>query len=301
GIKMGKTPLRPYGGTTRTADYTPRFTEEKLIPIVGSKVSMGMITSLDPEDIPNEAVIDAANIRVRYDKTSRRPGTNLLEPTKPDSNTILKLYNFKRNSGDQDFIRFTADGLYRRGASSWIPIVGTLTGSVTDRYSVVTAFDKLVFSNNGVDNIQVVDISTDTFAPLGNAPRYKYITAFANRIIGAYYNETGTENPAQVGWSADQLITEWDPLTDISAGSGPLIESPGDLADFITGIQGFTNVLVITRERSIWLATKNPSASQPLNFFCAIPGIGCGCPHSRSEERRVGKECGYRWAPCDRK
>lgn len=277
---MGKTPLRPYGGTVRSADYAPRFTKEELIPLIGSKVNLGMITSLDPEDIPSEALTDASNVRIRYDKTSRRPGTILLDPAKPDSETVLKLYNFKRNSGDQDFIRFTALGLHKRGGVAWTPITGVLTGTIANRFSVVTAFDRLVFSNDGVDEIQVADSGVATFARLGNAPRYRYITAFANRIVGAYYNETGTENPAQVGWSADQDIDEWDPINDVSAGSGPLIESPGDLADFITGIQGFTNVLVITRERSIWLATKNPSASEPFNFFAAIPGIGCGCPHS---------------------
>ena len=38
--------------------------------------------------------------------------------------------------------------------------------------------------------------------------------------------------------------------------------------------------MIILREKSVWLATKQPSATNPFNFFAAVPGIGCNVPYS---------------------
>lgn len=258
-----------------------RYIDEQKTVIHEARINQGMVTSVDPSDIDTAAVQDLLNARVRYDKTLVRVGHTVLTPTKPDSSTIQAIYTFKKNDGTRNVLRFDEDKVYKRGAGSWTEITGTLTGTTTDRFQVITAFDQCVFTN-GVDDIQVCNTGLTTHADLGNAPKYKYITAFYNRVVGANYVHATTPNPIQVGWSKDGDITEWDPLNHPSAGSNPLIESPGDLADFITGVFGFTSVMLIPRERSIWIATKQPSATYPFYFSCVVPGKGCNAPYSIS-------------------
>ena len=274
---------KPYGGKIgnhfRLGNSQIEDDDED-ITIVEGQITGGMDSQSDPVVIPTSRLTVAQGVRNRFGITFRRDGTVKLDPTKPNSSAVLDFYYFKKHAGTEHLIRFDQDKLYKRGAASWTEITGAgLTGTDVDRFSIVTAFDQLVFSNNGVEKIQVVNAGTTTYAALGNAPKYKYITAFYNRIVGAYYNEA-TPNPVQIGWSGDGNITEWDPLTDPSAGSGPLIESPEDVADHITGIFSLSSQLVVLRERSIFVATKQPIASQPFSFYCDVPGLGCNCPWS---------------------
>jgi hypothetical protein len=273
--------IRPYGSWLgqKIQPRDPRHKPAELVPIVSARINSGMITTIDAEDIQDSALTSALNTRIRFDKTSRRRGTESFGDTPPDAFKILALYNFKDNAGVGTLIRFTKDGLYSDPAS-WTAITGTLTGSDSDRFNIAVAFNKIVFSNSGIDPIQVINLAGPSFTDLGDAPNYKYVTVFANRVVGANNATTGFENPIEVGWSGDGNITVWDSMTDQSAGSGPLIESPGDTADFITGVFGFTNVLIVLRERSLWVATKQPIAEAPFNFYADIPGIGCNCPYS---------------------
>lgn len=258
----------------------PRRQREPKRAVVSARVNFGMATSIDFADIPDGAGTDIFNCRIRYDKTVTRFGSLLFEDNQvtPLSDAVLGVYRFETNAGLAHLIRFAANtvAVYQSGA--WTEITGTQTTPIS-YYQAVTAFDQLVFTN-GVDEIQVVDPTLATFAQLGNAPAYKYITSFYNRVVGFNFLDNTTPNPIQLGWSGDGDITEWDPLVDRSAGSTPIIESPGDLADFGTGVFGFTNVMIILRQKSIWLATKQPSATNPFNLFAAVPGVGCDCPMS---------------------
>jgi hypothetical protein len=157
-----------------------------------------------------------------------------------------------------------------------------LNGTSADRFSTAIAQNLFVFANNGVNFIQQLDVSAPpgTFGRLGNAPRAKYLTGFYNRIIAANYTDPLVGTPATLGWSGDTNPTQWDPLVDPSAGISPLLESPGDYADFISGVFGFTNVLIVMRERSIWMATKQPIGTDPFFFSATVSGIGSNCPDS---------------------
>lgn len=236
-----------------------------------------MIVQLDSADIPNSALQLAQNAAVRFDKTSRRYGCTLLTPGKPDSLPVLAITTIKKKVGTVFTVRFTRSSLFRLGTSVWTAITGTLAGSDTDRIQAVNVLDELIFANNGVDPIQKVDFGTDTFAQLGNAPAYRYITGFYNRAVGAALRGV---NEVQVGWSADGVINEWDPGINETAGFSPILESPSDLSDFITGIFAFTNNMIMLREQSIWVVTKQPIPTNPFNFYAAFPGIGCDAPNS---------------------
>lgn len=242
-----------------------------------SRLNAGMINQLDPADIPSGACQLIQNGAVRYDKTSRRYGCTLLTPAKPDALPVLALTFIRKKDGTPFTVRFTRSSVFSRGGLSWTPIVGTLSGVDKDRIQAVNVLDELIFSNNGADEIQKIDFGALTFADLGNAPKYRYVTGFYNRAVGAALRDV---NEVQVGWSADGVIDEWDPLVNETAGFSPILESPSDLSDFITGIYAFTNNMILLREQSIWIVTKQPIPTNPFNFYAAFPGIGCDSPNS---------------------
>ncbi|PIQ16430.1 MAG: hypothetical protein COW67_03010, partial [Flavobacteriales bacterium CG18_big_fil_WC_8_21_14_2_50_32_9] len=249
---------------------------------IEARMNAGMITMFDPVDIPPSAVQLGKNVRFRFDRVSRRAGFRLFDIAKPNAFPVITLGFHKKNNNNTFFLRFTSTTIFYVAGGAWVPVapIGlVLAGTDTDRFQVVTALDRLVFTNNGVDVIQEIDFTLNQYKPLGNAPQARFITGFANRIVAANIGGL-TPNSAMVQWSGDGNLDEWDPLVDESAGFNPLVESPADLGDAITGIFGFTNVMIILREQSIWLATKQPIAQAPFNFFTIFPGVGCDAPDS---------------------
>lgn len=248
-----------------------------------SRLNKGIINSLDSADIDNGACQNIINGMIRFDKTSRRYGMSLIVDdndipiVKPDSEPVLALIFISKKDGTPYTVRFTPTTVHRIAIDVWSPMTGTLLGGQYDRIQAVNVLDELIFSNNGANNIQKVDFTGESFGDLGNAPAYRYITGFYNRAVGAARRDA---NEVEVGWSGDNNIDEWDPTVDETAGSSPILESTSDLSDFITGIYAFTNNMILLREHSIWVVTKQPIPTLPFNFQTAFPGIGCNAPNS---------------------
>ncbi|KKM20370.1 hypothetical protein LCGC14_1646160 [marine sediment metagenome] len=139
---------------------------------------------------------------------------------------------------------------------------------------------------NGVDKLQKLDLDAETISDLGTiAPASKYVTGFSERVVGAN-NGNSDEAAETLSWSGNRNLDEYDALEDISAGNKRLDTSPRAIVDPIMGVFGFSSVMIIPRERSIWLATQNPVASDPFNTFRAVPGVGTDLPGSIA----IGKE-----------
>lgn len=270
---------KPFGGTVPNKDQSiPLPPDNKKLWMAGNV--LGMNSSNDPADIPVEVGVAAINAVSRFDGLERREGYRIETNTKPDSNKILYTHYHKQNDGTTNIWRFTKNSVYRKNSVTWTNYVGALTGGDTDQIRAVSCFDKIVFTN-GKDRIQLINIGANTFADLSAfaATKYKYITTFYNRVIGAY--DVLNSKPTTIGWSAEYPnIDQWDSSTYPDAGSGPLIDSPNDESDFITQIAGAEEQLFVTRERSIWVGTKQPSASNPFYFRTLIASIGCDCPNS---------------------
>jgi len=254
-----------------------------------ARINQGMITMIDPADIPTGALQVARNANCRFDKTSRRFGTYLFTPVKPNSQPVLACYFFRKNDGTSYFLRFTTTTLHRLNGAVWTPITGAaLVGTIKDRYNIITAFNRCIFTNNGKNVVQQFKSATDTYVPLGNAPQAKYITGFYNRVVLA--NIVSRDEPISIDWSAEGALgsvigdgtglEQFNNAVDETAGTTPLIESPSDFADFVSGIFGFTNYMIVLREQSIWIATKNPIPTNPFQFSSVFPGLGCNCPDS---------------------
>lgn len=269
---------------------------EQMQLFAASQLNKGMITIIDPADIPPEAVVLAKNCNIRFDKTGSRAGFSVASLISPNVvvSPIIRIDDLKVIAGTRYIFIFKANGeiWYSSDMLTLHQVTGG-TGAILDprpgRLTTAMVYDqtlgdyRLVIADNILKKIQMITFgSPDKIDPidLGSsttmAPKAKFVTKFDNRVVAAYSDVS----PITVYWSADGLISEWDPAVDPSAGSNPLVETPGDVADFITGLYGFTNLLIIMRENSIWLATKQPIASSPFNFFAAVPGIGCNCPYS---------------------
>lgn len=275
------------------------------------RVDGGMNTRVDPADIPNNQLVVARNVYVDSDKLVKFNGTIQFTPARPsgdllqedaaillqedssfllldqgDTDPINILYTFQRFDGTTIFLRFTDTKVYRRLSNSWLEITSATPFTIpTGGRLRVLPFNDRLFFVSGTNNIYEINFSTNTYAYLGNAGKYKYITGFFNRIVGANKYDLSTPNPTLVAWSGDLNFTQWDPNTDISAGSTPLLEAASDFADPITGLFGFASVMLILRERSLWTAQKRPVASNPFLFQAAFPFVGCDTPNSAVQKR----------------
>lgn len=250
-----------------------------------ARIDGGQNTRIDPADLPNDTFVDARNVRVTSDRTQRAVGTAVFTPVKPNSNRVLLFTSAKRFDGTSIYMRFDTQKLHRITAGSWVEITGSgFASGVTQRPRLVTLNDRYFFIN-GRDYIQEINFTANTYARLGNAPRYTYACGFFNRLVGANLYDASSPNPVQIGWSGDINFGEWNPATDVSAGSTPLVEAQSDYQEAITGIFGFAQVMLILRERSLWTATKRPVASNPFAFQAAFPYVGCDSPNSAAQTR----------------
>jgi hypothetical protein len=275
--------------SSKTADSLvqrqPQFPEEPIV-IIESRLNGGMNTYVDPADLQNFQMQLSQNCEIRADKIQRRPGTEDLGTTKPNSDPVLLYTAFKRFDGSTIYLRFTKNKLYRLGVGSWTEITSASAFSITNttRIRFTTLNDRFFFTVGNKD-IQEVNFTANTYADLGNAGAYKYITGFFNRLVGANLYDVSSPNPTLVAHSGDINFAEWDALTDISAGSTPLLEAATDFADPISGLFGFASVMLILRERSLWTATKRPVASSPFQFQASFPYAGCDTPNSATQKR----------------
>lgn len=238
----------------------------------------GLILDANPQSIPDNALQTLNNGNYIRNQLYRRNGLSRYTIDPPDVNRISSIFAFFEERTGVNFIRVTANSLYKAGVSGWEHITGpALIGPATDPFSFTIADNRPFFSNNGNNVIQEIDPVAGTYAALGDAPKYKYIASAFDRVVGANLVDV-TNVPYQIGWSGALNYGEWDPSVDISAGFTPLVNSPSDLSDAINGVFYVASALCIIRERSIWLGTNLPSATNPFNFFVSIPKVGCDCP-----------------------
>ncbi len=242
--------------------------------IAQSKLNGGLVTSIDPRNLENNQFQQLENFSVEYDRIKTVPGLTLAGSVTGYVQTIAEHSN--------SIIFITRTGVSRVGDIGTVEnvLAGTaLSAGVFDYNNVAVINDRFFFSNYGADEIQEADLIGLTFGDLGNAPKYKFLIALNNRLVGAHLRGA-SPNPVEIGWSGDLNFGEWNPLVDVSAGSFPLVESPAGVTDEITGIVPFFGGGMLFRERSIYQINTQPSADQPFSFVLLSTDIGCDTPGS---------------------
>lgn len=271
---------------TRKPVPSPPPSAEQMQLVSEVRLDGGMNTYVDPADLPGNQLVLARNCYVTADQIRRSRGTSLFTPAAPNTDPILLIYAFQRFDLTTILLRFTKNKIHRAGPSSWTEITSATPYTITDEERIrVLPFNDRLFFVTGKHQIYEINFTANTYAYLGNSDKYKYITGFFNRVVGAYKYDASTPNPTLVAWSGDINFTQWNPATDISAGNTPLLEGAGDFADPITGLFGFASVMLILRERSLWTASKRPVASSPFSFQAAFPSVGCDCPNTATQKR----------------
>jgi hypothetical protein len=240
----------------------------------------GLVSQFDPKNIEPNQLVQATNVDTRDDRTQRSFGFTLFTPAKPNSNKVLQLVPYNEFNGTVRLVRFTRNSLHLWSAGSWTAITGAALSGTDQSMIGAVEFNNRFFFGNQVDALQEINFVGPTYAAAGNAPKFKYWCSFANRIIGASLYHATTPNPILVGWSGDLNPTEWNNLVDISAGSTPLIDQPRDFSDELTGVFAFSDLMVLPREHTIWVATRQPSATSPFYFYVEVKTLGCDSPQS---------------------
>ena len=249
----------------------PKKPDEEQVLAIGV-LNKGMVSSVDPADLDDATLSICKNARVRFDKTSRRLGKSTYGPTKPDSLKVRKIIEYRFGESTYYTIRVTNTGVhYSDGTSAWAAVSGTLSGGDQNVVSAAIVLDTLILAN-GVNRLQKVDLSAGLSDLGAIAPIARFVTGFADRVVAA--------DLRNIYWSGNRNIDEFDAAIDTSAGQTPIDISPTDRVDYITGVFGLSTVMVIPREKSIWLATRQPIASNPFNFYSAVPKIGFDVPGS---------------------
>lgn len=249
-------------------------------PLWESKLSGGMISSIDQQNLENNQFAIMKNMVTRFDHVSRRNGAKLFTPAKPNANKILGWFLYQKGDSSEKIIRFTKNTIHAASAGAWAALAGgALAGTDFDKWRTTILEDRMFATNNGVDVIQEIDIVGNTYFALGNAPKYKYIAGFGDRVVG-WFLSGGVPIANQLGWSGNRNYAEWNPLVDESAGSKIITTSASDSGDFGSGIMSFGSVLVLVRNKSIWEATLQPIAQDPFNVYQRVSNIGSDAPDS---------------------
>jgi len=242
----------------------------------------GFINDSDPAQIPPNALVVADNVAYIRNMLFRRNGLQPYSLTKPNSSKVLNIYAANQVGSGLNIYRFDQSKIYVARSTGFVEITPNIiaanSGGLTDYFSF-TAGDNRTFFCNGVDPIREIDPVALQYKQLGNAPVYKYITMAFNRLIGA--NRVDTTNvPYEIGWSGLMNYGEYDPTVDLSAGLTPLVDSPSDTSDDLTGISSYGNTLIACREKSMWLGSFTRSSTNPFSFYSALPKLGADTPRT---------------------
>lgn len=219
------------------------------------------------------------NARCRDYWVGRRPGTSVYMP-KPDGNPVHGVLTVYLPNDIQWLLRITDQDIYgTRSSDGWHQFTSTgnpLTGTSHIRTSQLLGYLILATAHTKLIG---VDLNNQTYDEIEQAPRAKFVTSFADRIVAANVLDPGFGSTT-IKWSANADPFVWSALDDESAGQETLVSSPADTGDDITGLVSLRNLMLILRERSLWIATRNPVAIAPFRFEPLSVGIGCGLPYS---------------------
>lgn len=274
GASIGK--ITPVDRRWRGVRFEPIPTQE----IVVQSVTDGQWTSKSRDKLPAGSAKIARNARCRDYWIGRRPGTNTII-AKPDSNPVMKIITLHLPGDRKYLVRITDSTIHAtRALNGWQAIAGSgLVGS--SRITSTQFFDDLYIATAFAKIIKI-SVLENTFAEVTDAPKAKFITSFADRIFAANIGPE-TIGATRIQWSANALPEVWDPLENEGAGQENLVSSPSDTGDDITGIHALAQEMLILRERSIWIATRQPIVFAPIRFTPVSVNHGCDLPYSATK------------------
>lgn len=251
----------------------------------------GLVTALPRRNRPEGSFSELENMRLDLDGIFRRGGEGEYVRV-ADANKVMHLTHARLEQDRDWIVRVAENSIYAaNNTDDWVVIVGSnswpFEGGSTQPFFT---FDKLTSAQLG-DILYVaglekrlvgIDLKRRIHGEVKDAPRAKFVIAFAERLVVAYAGTPAEGlSPTRVIWSANGQPTIWDPLEDISAGRENLVVGAGDVGEDITGLIPWgRDVAILFRENSIWHITRQPFGSAPFRFTPVVTGFGCDMPYT---------------------
>ncbi len=239
----------------------------------------GMHVDTPRDKRPGGSAMVVRNGRIRHDWVGRRPGTAEIIDN-PDSDVVLRIFTVHFDNERRWLVRITKNNIYAtKDLGGWGPaFTGPAIGF--DRRVDATQYADFLYLSTPTKRVIKVNFFSRTYEELdAPAPKAKYITSFADRVVVASVRDPiGGWTGTKLKWSGNGKPDEWDPLVDESAGEVNLDSAPGDYGDEITGIFPMNQNLLILRERSVWLVERQPLAADPFRITPITVGLGCDLP-----------------------
>ena len=141
-----------------------------------------------------------------------------------------------------------------------------------ERWTYAIVNDDVYFTN-GNTNVQYYSGSGASAVDSTNAKKARYCLEFAQRLVLADLEVSGSRSPITIKYSVNGDPTDW---TSTGSGSIDLLESE----DYITGLGKVGSSLVIYKSNSIITGYQVPDSTAPIELPTHLPGVGCAAPYS---------------------
>lgn len=235
----------------------------------------GIISDIDPYDLPLEAFSSGVNVRFRNGRISRAPIFRDVATLTGDTTGPRYTFSANPNSGeDLIFVGYLDGSIYLVSSSSQANYsISSYTPSSADDTWTSCHLANITYANRGDRAPWYYDGSIAGFKTLTNWPSNttcELLRACGGTLVALNITASGVNNPTQLYTSeqasAGSVPASWDftnPATD--ATENILAEMEGPIVD----AQNFGSSLVIYGYKEAWLMT--PSTGEEVFDYAALP------------------------------
>jgi len=142
-----------------------------------------------------------------------------------------------------------------------------------ERWNYALVNDNFYFTNGDVDVQYWTGSGTASAVDSTNAKKARYCIEYAQRLVLADLEESGSRSPLSVRYSANGDPTTW---TGTGTGVVDLLETE----DYITGLGKVGADLIVYKSDSIIIGSESGKGTEPIYFLRQLRGIGLAAPNS---------------------
>lgn len=233
--------------------------------------SKGLVVDRPAEYVDSRSQSSVKNMELTRSVIRKRVGTMAMGSTL--SERVMRYFELEVGAVLKLFrVGITDVQEYDQGADTWSTVANAaLTGSAADPVDYafpVLSGERIAVFTNGIDNIRKIGITGNDADLGGTPPKAKYCQAFGSYVFLANITNDGSGNafPNRVQWSDTGDPETW---TGGNSGSKELLDD----SEFITGINLFSNYLVIHKPSSIYVG-QLVSTSDVIVFDRKSTGVG---------------------------
>jgi hypothetical protein len=225
----------------------PDYSSEETLLIEGPGQGIIVTEELDHRLIPNEAWVDARNVRFFAEaRKARKMDSYALFDTTTGNAAIRQLLKYSALDGSEILLRITNSEVFK-GAAPAVSIGAGLTGTVDDIVTWDQFADLLIWTDKK-DVPKKWDGVAANFSNLGGSPpKAKIVRIFKSHVCFFNVND-GTNRPYRMTYSA---IGTPEIYTGATSGVLDFVEAPGLTGIIITAAEVLGDYIYVFRDRGI--------------------------------------------------